>query len=114
MRIAERREKEMKKRKPRKFIKGTKEFNRRKTTQMFQKKAREEGTTFSPRRLSRSVGLFVGQVTDEISAKNLNTKDNHVVKTDSCSYRSKIARCCQCIGSQKPTNNEVVDKTIQT
>lgn len=60
----------MKKRKPRKFIKGTKEFNRRKTTQMFQKKAREEGTTFSPRRLSRSVGLFVGQVTDEISAKN--------------------------------------------
>ena len=60
----------MKKRKPRKFIKGTKEFNRRKTTQMFQREAREEGTTFSPRRLSRSVGLFVGQVTDDISASN--------------------------------------------
>lgn len=57
----------MKKRKPRKFISGTKEYGRRKRTQYFQREARKNGI-ISPRRLARSVGVFVGQVTDEISA----------------------------------------------
>lgn len=57
----------MKKRKPRKFISGTKEYGRRKRTQYFQREARKNGI-ISPRRLVRSVGVFVGQVTDEISA----------------------------------------------
>ena len=57
----------MKKRKPRKFISGTKEYERRKRTQYFQREARKNGI-ISPRRLARSVGVFVGQVTDEISA----------------------------------------------
>lgn len=56
--------------KNRKFIKGSKEYERRKFTQYFQKAARKNGDTVSPRRLARSVGLFVGQVTDDISAKN--------------------------------------------
>lgn len=59
----------MKKRKPRKFISGTKEYGRRKRTQYFQREARKNGI-ISPRCLARSVGLFVGQVTDDISAKN--------------------------------------------
>ena len=57
----------MKKRKPRKFISGTKEYGRRKRTQYFQREARKNGI-ISPRRLARSVDVFVGQVTDEISA----------------------------------------------
>lgn len=57
------------KKKNRKFIKGTAAYERRKFTQYFQREARKNGTTFSPRCLARSVGIFVGQVTDEISAK---------------------------------------------
>ena len=66
----------MKKQKPnrmskknRKMIHNTLAFKRRKTTQMYQRLSREAGIV-SPRCLARSVGLFVGQVTDDISAAN--------------------------------------------
>ena len=66
----------MKKQKPnrmskknRKYIKGSAAHYRRKLTQFKQREARKAGT-LSPRCLARSVGLFVGQVTEEISAKN--------------------------------------------
>ena len=54
----------------RKFVKGSKEWNRRKETQYFQNLARKNGDTLSPRSLGRKVGIFVGQVTDDISAAN--------------------------------------------
>jgi hypothetical protein len=64
----------MKKQKPnrmskknRKYIKGSAAHYRRKLTQFNQREARKNGI-ISPRRLARSVGVFVGQVTDEISA----------------------------------------------
>ena len=57
------------KQKNRKFIPGTKAYYRRKYTQFMQREARKNGI-LSPRCLARSVGLFVGQVTDDISAAN--------------------------------------------
>ena len=64
----------MKKQKPnrmskknRKYIKGSAAHYRRKLTQFNQREAEKTGIV-SPRRLARSVGVFVGQVTDEISA----------------------------------------------
>ena len=57
----------MKKNKPRKYIKGTAAYNRRKFTQYHQKKALEEGETFHPRSLARSMGKAVGRFVDEIS-----------------------------------------------
>ena len=57
------------KQKNRKFIPGTKAHYRRKYTQFMQREARKNGI-LSPRCLARSVGLFVGQVTNDISAAN--------------------------------------------
>ena len=66
----------MKKQKPnrmnqknRKFIKNTAAFRKRMETQKHQRESREEGV-LHPRSLARSVGIFIGQVTDDISAKN--------------------------------------------
>ena len=57
------------KQKNRKFIKGTAAYYRRKLTQFEQREARKN-VIVSPRSLARSVGLFVGQVTDDISVAN--------------------------------------------
>ena len=57
------------KQKNRKFIKGTAAYYRRKLTQFEQREARKNGIV-SPRSLARSVGLFVGQITDDISANH--------------------------------------------
>jgi hypothetical protein len=54
--------------KNRKMIHNTLAFKRRKETQKHQRLARENGV-FSPRKLARSVGIFVGMVTDEINPK---------------------------------------------
>lgn len=54
--------------KNRKMIHYTLAFKRRKETQKHQRLARENGV-FSPRKLARSVGIFVGMVTDEINPK---------------------------------------------
>ena len=55
--------------KNRKFMKNTAAYARRKETQKHQRLSRERGM-FHPRNLARSVGIFIGQVTDEISPKN--------------------------------------------
>ena len=67
----------MKKQKPnrmskknRKYIKGSAAYYKRKLTQFNQREALKNGLTFHPRCLARSVGIFVGQIADEISAKN--------------------------------------------
>ena len=54
--------------KNRKMIHNTLAFKRRKETQKHQRLARENGV-FSPRKLARSVGIFVGMVTNEINPK---------------------------------------------
>lgn len=54
--------------KKRKFIKNTAAFRKRQETRKHQRLARENGV-FSPRKLARSVGIFVGMVTDEINPK---------------------------------------------
>ena len=58
------------KKKNRKMIRHTEAFRRRMETQKNQREALKNGLTFHPRCLARSVGVFVGQITDEISAKN--------------------------------------------
>lgn len=56
--------------KNRKFIKGSAAYYKRKFTQYYQKEARKNGTTYSPRGLARCVGIFVGMVTDDIDRKH--------------------------------------------
>jgi len=67
----------MKKQKPnrmakknRKLIRHTEAFRRRMETQKNQREALKKGHTYHPRCLARSVSIFIGQITDDISAKN--------------------------------------------